>query len=72
MVVGIVPMRPRFDLNSKDFKVFVNLVQFRVEIVTGFWFGLVKQLKKESDFKWLRLNKWCQNAAFGEQIRELS
>ena len=68
----MVPMRPGFDLNSKDSKLFVNLVQFREEIVTGFWCGDVKQLKKERAFKCLRLNRECENAASEEHLRELS
>lgn len=41
---GIVPMRPGFDRNSKDSKLFVNFSQFEVGILAGFLWGEKKQL----------------------------
>lgn len=54
---GTVPMRPGFDRNSKDSKLFASFSQFEVEIVIGFWLGERKQLKNERTFKCLRLNR---------------
>ena len=54
---GIVPMRPGFDRNSKDCKVFVKISQLEVGILTGFLWGEKKQLKNESILRCLSMNK---------------
>lgn len=54
---GIVPMRPGFDRNSKDSKLFLKFSQFEEGILAGFLWGEKKQLKNESVLRCLSMKK---------------
>lgn len=57
MEFGTAPMRPGFDRNSKDSKLFVKFSQFEMGILSGFWSGEKKQLKNESVLRCSSMNK---------------